>query len=459
MIKSNPQFKLVVYSNTDTVTITSPITCQFSVTRAVLSDNNKANIQLYNLAPSTREKIFQDVYTFEPSKFKYVWLYAGYNGKLPLIFKGRILQAYSKKSSGSVDVITEIQAVALDIFDCQVSYTFKAGTTKLEALQTMALDMPNVKLTNVGNLEGEFKTDTTFDGNAMENLSKLTGGNVFVDNETLNCIETNEVIDVPVPVIGDDSCLLETPMRRDANLEVKTLFMPEVIIGQLLEIKSHISPTFNGQFKVIGFTHNCIISETQAGTRTTTLNLWIGVFLPNATITDSNNQPVTNFNKVKGIQHVTKVNWKTPEVAKEVYDYIQKHNGKVPPTICYGNITWRNMLKNGNSDSDIKQYCSLESITNAYYMAVAVYGMVTKYFKGSRPKVNSGWRSYANNKSVGGKSNSRHLYGLACDFTVEGRTVNGVYPTIKKAWNGYTLNEGGWIHVQKEPTKGVANDK
>ena len=38
--------------------------------------------------------------------------------------------------------------------------------------------------------------------------------------------------------------------------------------------------TWLSQFKVIGFTHDCLMSETQSGNRTTTVDLWIGVFLP-----------------------------------------------------------------------------------------------------------------------------------------------------------------------------------
>lgn len=457
-MSKNPNYKLVIYSSKETVTINYPITCKFSISRAVLSDNNKASIQLYNLSPGTREKIFQDVYTLDYNQFKYIHLYAGYGEKLPLIFKGRILQAYSHKSSGSTEVITDIQAVALDIFDHVSSYTFKAGTTRQEALNTMVMDLPNVKLKNVGTLEGSFKTDTTFDGNTYDCLSQLTNGNIFVDNDSINCIESYEVIDVPVPVISDDSCLLETPMRRDANLVVKTVFLPDIIVGQLCEIKSRISPNFNGQFKVIGFNHDCMMSETQGGTRTTTINLWIGVFLPNASITDSNNRNVNRFQKVKGTK-ITPVIGNTPSNAREVHDYIIKHKGKLPNSICYGNITWYNMLGNDNTDYERLSTCTLAICTNAYYTAKAVYEMVTKNFNGKRPLVSSGWRSLRNNKACGGAAKSRHLFGLACDFKVSGMSIAQSYPKIAASWQGFSLNEGTWIHVQIEPKQGIANDK
>lgn len=300
MIKFQAHYKVTVYSNEDTVTITDPLTCHFNVTRGVLSDSNKATIQLYNLAPSTRKKIFQDVFTYNPEKWKYVHLEAGYGDRLSLIFKGRILQAYSRKSGGQTDVITEIQAQALDMFDCDSHYQFKAGTSKRDAFQTIAQDLPNVKLANMGTLDGDFKTDTTFDGNTMDCLNQLTGGNAFIDNGNLNCVMLNEVIDVPVPIITDDNCLLETPMRRDANLEVKMLFEPSLITGQLLQIESHIYEKLNvnGQYKVLGFTHDCTISGSQCGTRTTTVNLYVGPFLPNA---DDNVSSGSGFVKVKGM--------------------------------------------------------------------------------------------------------------------------------------------------------------
>lgn len=278
------------------------LTCHFTVTRGILSDSNKCTIQIYNLAPDTRAKIFQDAFQISPEKWKFVKLEAGYDGVLTPIFMGRILQAYSFRKGGQTDIITEIQAQALDMFDCQASYTFDAGTTFKDALQTMVSgSMPNVKIGNVGNLEGSFQTPTTFDGPIMDNLNKLTGGNAFVDNNQLNVLMSNEVIDVPVPVITQANGLLDTPNRRDANLEVKMLFEPSLIVGQLMEIQSGVQSDFNGQFKVMGFTHNCTISGAEAGSRTTTVNLYIGPFLPGAEEFLSG-KTESNFNKVQGYE-------------------------------------------------------------------------------------------------------------------------------------------------------------
>lgn len=306
MIKKNPRYRVTVYTQKETLTIEYPITCKFTVTRSTFSKSTECNILLYNLAESTRNVIFQDLYSnaIDPTTWKYVHLEAGYGDTLTAIFKGRIKQAYSYKSGGQTDIITEIQVIPFDIFDYQTSVTFEAGTSFKDAYKTMASDMPNCQIGNIGSLEGSFKTQTTFDGASFDEINKLTGGHTFVDNGVLNTIMSNEVIDVPVPVIGDDSALLQTPMKRGAQLEVRMLFEPSLIIGQLLEIDSRISPQFNGQFKVIGFTHDCLISGSQAGHRTTTATLWITPFLPGADINLTNEQVTTGnaapINKVKG---------------------------------------------------------------------------------------------------------------------------------------------------------------
>lgn len=313
MIKQfDARYRVKIYSveNSEFTVIEYPITCKFTVSRGVFAQSNNATIQLYNLAPSTRNKIFQDQLNINPKKFKYVHLEAGWNGAMSEIFFGRIMQAYSAKAGGQTDIITTIQAVAQDIFDFQTSHTFQAGTTFKDALKTIAADMPNITVGNIGNLEGTFKTPTTFDGNAMQQINKLTGGNSFVDNGILNTIMSNEVIDVPVPVISDSTTLLETPVRKDANIEVRTLFLPDLISGQLVEINSSSQPIFNGQFKLVDFTHDCLISPTQAGTRTTRLVLWIGPMLPNSDIALTGYKPgeePVRFNKVKG-ENISSVN-------------------------------------------------------------------------------------------------------------------------------------------------------
>lgn len=447
--------------NTKLVQDEARLTCHFTVTRGILSDSNKCTIQIYNLAPTTRAKIFQDAFQINPSKWKFVKLEAGYGDDLTPIFMGRILQAYSYRKGGQTDIITEIQAQALDMFDCQVSYTFEAGTTYKDALQTMVSgSMPNVKIGNVGNLEGTFQTPTTFDGNAMKNISKLTGGNAFVDNDQLNVLMSNEVIDVPVPVITQANGLLDTPNRRDANLEVKMLFDPSIIVGQLMEIQSGVQSDFNGQFKVMGFTHDCTISGAEAGSRTTTVNLYIGPFLPGAeeVLSGATTGFATGFNKVSGFE-VTPVTDDMKEMSWGVYRYIRKNNGAIPPWNVTSKITWADMIGHDNTSAERYSELTPSIIQNCEATAKQFQSIYDKHWQGYPLNVSSGWRSQRNNRACGGATNSRHLIGQAIDFSFYGKySLKNAFKIMQKEWKGFILFEGTWIHADVKGFKGYAND-
>lgn len=458
MIKRDPIYRVTIYTQEETIIIEYPITCQMSVERSVHTTSCRANVQLYNLAPSTRDKIFQDVFPIDETKWKYMQVEAGYNGSMSQIFMGRILQAYSHKSGGATDIITNIQAQALDLLDCNTSHTFEAGTSFRDIYNTIAQDLPNCAIANTGALEGEIKTATTFDGNALEELNKLSGGNTFIDNGMLNTIMNNECIDVPVPVITDDAGLLETPMRRDASLTIKSIFLPDLIIGQLLEIKSGIFSNYNGQFKVMGFTHNCLFSPTQAGTRTTDVEMWIGALLPGAEITTTDNKLEYNFNKVKG-EKIEPVATDTPGTVRALYEIIKKNNGVVPNVMMTKNINWRELLVNSNQPADIMKDLTLGIMTNVYYIGVYFQRILDKYFPGCTVKINSCFRTITNNTNCGGVSNSKHLQGLAIDFRINGVTLTKQLNTFRAVWSGKVIPYNTFIHVQLGSVKGIANDK
>ena len=301
VVKKNPSYRITIYNQKETIIIEYPLTCKFTSERGTFAKSNKCNIDIYNLAPKTREAIFKDALTLDQASWKYLRLEAGWNGQLSQIFFGKILQAYSTKNGGQVDIITHIECQPFDIFETNSEYTFAAGTTYKDAYKTIAADFPNIIIGNIGKLVGTFKTQTTFSGKTLDCLNTLSGGNTFVDNGVLNTLMSNEVIDIPVPLVTDSNGLLQTPIRRDATLTIKMLFEPTLIVGQLLEIRSKINDIYNGQYKVLGFTHDCLISPTQAGSRTTTVELWIAPLLASTDINITNEQVTgkTGYDKVE----------------------------------------------------------------------------------------------------------------------------------------------------------------
>ena len=78
---------------------------------------------------------------------------------------------------------------------------------------------------------------------------------------------------------------------------------------------------------------------------------------------------------------------------------------------------------------------------------------------GKPMKVNSGYRSPAHNKKVGGKSKSFHMKGMAVDFSVPGMTIKQIKDLIEKLISEKKIKQGGlgtyptFVHYDIRGTK------
>lgn len=454
------KYKVTIYTNEGTIIVQNPIGCKGTISRGVLSDSNKADIELYNLALSTREQIYQDPYQ-DVKNSKLMRVEVGYSedDSIQQVFYGRILQAYSMHSGGSTEVITKISALCLDLFNTS-SITFEAGTSKRDAIKALATDLPNVTLANLGNVNGVFQTPTTFDGNTLEQIQKIAGGMATIDNEQMSVCLLNEVIDVPIPVISNDTVLLETPVRKGMQLELNFIMQPYLQVNQLLEIDSKVYLNFNGQYKLIEFTHNFLISESVAGQKTTKATVLIGDALPSSSYVISDDTSYSGFQKVKKEQ-ITPVKGKRSQNIHEVSQYIRRNNGAIPNTKITKSISWADVLGHNNKPNERVSELNIPKLANCYTIATNLQRIVDKYYPGKNITVNSCWRSIRNNSSCGGKSNSKHLSGLAIDFTIQGVSVKETQALFKQVWSGGI----GWVgiypaftHIQIDRTNKLIND-
>lgn len=461
MIKWQRNYKLVYTippekegEDAESITITYPLTCEFDIKRDTFASANKATFRLYNLNLSNRNKIFQDIYNI--NRYCFVDFYAGYGDNMPLIFTGKVLKASSERSN--VDMITTIEALDNDIIQSYSSHTFEAGTSKKDVLNTLVGDFPNVQLGATGTLEGTLPTTTVFDGLTFECINNFTGGHSFIDLNKLNTLQNNEVLgDVSIYKIDSSSGLLGTPRRQDAQVEMDVIFAPEITVGQLIEVESVTAPDqFNGQFKCIGIHHRGIISGAVSGEAKTTINLFVGAFLPNSNFvwTGAYNQPLS---EVKGdkVQPLTKKEWNT---IAGVQKYLIKNN-RPPYQKITKDILWTDVLLNYSQQGSVP---SMEVLSNLYTVATNLQSFVDKFYPGSKILISSGWRSSSyNSKTPNAAKNSQHTKGKALDFKLVGQASYYVYKYIQKYWNGwYRLYDWG-IHVDIRYTtvKGVANDR
>lgn len=255
------------------ITIQLPFTLQFNITRNTLASANQGSFTIYNLGEATRNQIYKD--RFSVTEYWRVRLWAGYGNRLHEVFTGNALEAYSTKKGK--DWIT-----VLDCYDGMdaiqngfTSTTIQADTQKTDIFSRIIDDMPNTVKGLFGSLgEGSAPRGKALIGQSSELLDIESGGNYFIDRETVNVLTDEEVISGDVVVL-DPGQLLETPRRREAFLDVATLFEPQVQVGQIYEIQS-LESRYNGQYAIKGFNHTGTISASVAGDTRTSLSLWFG---------------------------------------------------------------------------------------------------------------------------------------------------------------------------------------
>lgn len=261
--KGNPTDKAIVISN--------PLTIRFSVNRTLFADINAMDIDIYNLAPRTYNQLFYDYFNVNR---RTVILEAGYDGmEMSAIFIGDVWSCYTSRDGS--DIITHMHAiVGLKSLSVQTDATL-ANVSRNQVLRYIASDMAMTINIYSGDDE-KFTRPVSLSGNSFGQIQKYTNGSAYIDNNEINVLTTFDAIEGDVVLINDQSGLLGVPEHEDALLRVKMIFEPRIVIGQIIEVQSRISPMFNGQYKVYGIKHEGTISDTVAGTATTTLEMLVG---------------------------------------------------------------------------------------------------------------------------------------------------------------------------------------
>ena len=263
----------------DTLSVEYPLTAQFNISRTMSSAVNTAFVQIYGLSPLTREKIYKDRY--DVTRYIKMEIYAGYENGMSLVFSGYIKECQSTRKSGATEFITQIDAWdgGLGMYLGEDNNTYPSGTAYQQILSDLSSNMFGV---NVGKISDNLPIEkplrsVTFNGKTYEDLRTYTKDNLFIDNGTINFIDTEtEVIDGNIGVISVDSGLLGTPERRNTNIIVEMIFEPSIVLGQELELVSQKLPYLNQTYKVLGVSHDGIISGAKGGSMITRLELFVG---------------------------------------------------------------------------------------------------------------------------------------------------------------------------------------
>jgi hypothetical protein len=268
LLKFQRNYKLTIELDDggDAIIITPPFTIRFNVNRSVMSSLNTMDISIYNLAPQTRHRIFQD--RFNTVNYKRVIFEGGYGQQLSVLFIGGMYEANSGREG--VDVVTRINCFGgfYDVRNTRVYKTIAAGQTQKQILTALVKDFPHVNQNPIIGDVGStiMPRATTVNGNLWNFISTFSAPiKPFIDNEQVIIMKDSEVRSGLITTLDASTGLLQTPRRDSGYLTLTTLFEPRINMGQQIQLASTIEPIYNGAYKVIGIQHEGIISDAENG--------------------------------------------------------------------------------------------------------------------------------------------------------------------------------------------------
>jgi hypothetical protein len=255
-------------------TIKPPFTVSIDINRGVLASVNTTKITINNLSEETRNKLTKDQYTF--SEYWQMKIKAGYGNYMNVIFQGNIQQAFSYKQG--TEWITEIEGKdgLYAIQNSFTSMTAQKNTSMKDVMSNVINNMPGLLKGAIGQIGDQTTGDRgmVLMGKSNDILGNLSEGNNFIDNEKVYILDRNEYIGTEALII-DSNHLLATPKRRDTYLECEMMFLPEVKIGYLAELRSKWT-VYNGQYIIKGIIHKFTWSGSSCDEAKTTISLDCG---------------------------------------------------------------------------------------------------------------------------------------------------------------------------------------
>lgn len=263
----------------ETLEVTYPFTLNFSVSRSTYSQVNTAHFQILGLNELTRSKLYKD--RDNVKKFVRCQFRAGYGDDMPLCFNGTIKECYSYKESGGTEFRTEIEAWdgGFGIYWAHSNKTFSKDIDSNTILNILTADFKVIELGGISSNIEIPKTErpSTFIGRTWDCVRNYVNNNVFIDNERIYYMMTDEdVRQGDILTIDTDSGLLASPKRRDKVIEVEMLFEPRVVLGQQIALTSSDVPYLNNTYKIIGIDHSGVMSGAVNGRLSTKISLFIG---------------------------------------------------------------------------------------------------------------------------------------------------------------------------------------
>ena len=213
----------------------------FKVTKSLVGYPNLANIKVYNMSESSRNKIEETGLRVE--------LYAGHEDTgAPLLFKGDIINVIHLKQG--TDWVSEVYAGdGKNILETSViNTTLSAGATPEAIYNTLISNMQGV---TKGITEGlkdclsgkrSLLRTIQLSGNVkdfLDQLAKDCGFDYSVNDGVIETFPHNLPVSDEAPVIiNQGTGMIGSPERTDIGINVKNLLLPALKLGRTIKVEA-----------------------------------------------------------------------------------------------------------------------------------------------------------------------------------------------------------------------------
>lgn len=267
-------YEIIIQNPTNqTLKIGMPFTTHFDMNRDTMASMNHCTLDIYELGQQTRNFLYKDKYTF--NQYWKMKVNIGYGYNLFNVFLGNILECFSYKDGPHW--ITHIEGLD-GLFGLQnndVHMTIPANSQRPNILMAVIKGFTSLTPGVMGApAQGSYSKSRSYAGSPQDFLNSETGGQYFIDKETIHIKGSDEAINYPIPVLSSDY-IRTTPKRRETMLEVDMNMTPELEVGGMALLQS-LFTIYNGEYECLGVKHNGVISEAESGDFVTTAQLYAG---------------------------------------------------------------------------------------------------------------------------------------------------------------------------------------
>lgn len=292
--------------NVEDIVISQPTTIEFNVVRNKMASLNSATFQIYNLAPETYRRIFQDRFTYYRGekitqeslssgkylRYRRVVFEVGYGGQYFEIFRGNMFQSRTERKGTEVITFIDARDGGFDVSTTKTSETFQTLDLRNIILNLMG-KFPNISAGAVSEDMGTVQRPVSVHGNTYESLKTYSENTVFIDSEKLYVLRPNEVVVPPefvgplqsgqirgiaetgdAPLIAPETGMLSTPRKDDSYITVSTLLEPRIRMGAMCQLRSDVMPIFDGIYPVVSIHHSGTVSGAVSGQAVSTFGLY-----------------------------------------------------------------------------------------------------------------------------------------------------------------------------------------